>query len=90
MECRVKTAMFDLEEVVGFRPYHLPDAVPMLWPPLQGPQNEEIESALQYIEFFRRGHVADILPPTWQNVYYQKQKVYPARWRRLSRFFPLF
>lgn len=44
--------MLDLKEILRFRSDRLPDAMPVLWPPLQSPQNEEIQSALQYIELF--------------------------------------
>ena len=43
--------MFDLEEIVGPGSNRPPDAVAMLRAPLQGPQNQQIESPLQDVEF---------------------------------------
>ena len=47
MESRIERAVIDLENVVGTGRNGNLDPVTMLWPPLQGAQNEQIECALE-------------------------------------------
>src|SRR5262249_30533234 len=59
---RIEAAVLDLQQVVGAQPDGLSDAVPVLWAPLQGAQDEQVERTLQDVEWFAT-HVVDILPP---------------------------
>ena len=55
---RIKRAGLHLQEIVGLRANCLSDAVPVLGSPLQGPQDEHVEGALQELEaaFVSFGH----------------------------------
>jgi hypothetical protein len=57
---RIEAAMVDLQEIIGLGANCLPDPMTVLWTPLERPQDQKIQGALQYFEFFR--HVEDILP----------------------------
>jgi hypothetical protein len=61
MQRRIQAAMLNLEKVAGTRPDHLPDSVAMLRAPPERPQDQQVECALQDVEFV--SHVVGILPP---------------------------
>src|SRR5262249_39244267 len=50
VERRVQGAGLDLEEAVGLRPDGLADAVAVLGTPLQGPEDEHVEGALEQLQ----------------------------------------
>ena len=52
MERRIQRAVIDLQHVLGVRANGDADAVAVLRPPLQRPENQEIQRALQQVDAF--------------------------------------
>lgn len=62
MERGIKAAAFHLQEFLGTGADGLSDAVAVLRAPLQGPENKQVERALEEFEFLF-AHLVDILLP---------------------------
>jgi len=65
VEGGVEGTVLNLQQVVGLGADDLSDSVAVLGAPLESAEDEEVESALQDVEFVRDRHVVDILPLVW-------------------------
>src|SRR5688572_4656462 len=64
VQCGIEGPCFNLEQVIGLRADRLSDAVPMLRAPLESPQDQHVERALEQVQalvFGGLGHGVDSL-----------------------------